>query len=127
MFKSVIKKYLDTYPEEQQHRVAATLVSLKKIDEPLGYEECFKAILQNSGIAGSRIYDRIYQAKSPDLLESEHRSYEPVYSNGEIVYANLYKLQKALSQSPDAKSQKMGEQMRLAMPVKFMGRTYFRE
>ena len=123
-FKPVVEAYLDTYPPEKQNDVVATLVSLKDIDKPFGYEEYFKTILQNSGIKGKRLHDRIYKTNLSAEIESKHRSYEPIYAEGEIVYANLDKWQKSLLQTPDTKTKRSAKQMQPSAPPKSAAKTY---
>lgn len=109
IFKPIVDMYLNTYPAKQQNSVVATIVSHKKLDKHLDYEECFKIILQNSGIVGHNVYDMLYQTKSSETIQSLHRNYEPLYSEGEIIYANLFKLGKILSQSSNKNQQELGK------------------
>ena len=110
-YKSVMETYLKTYSNNQQPYVVSTLISRKDITRPYSYEDYFKTMLLNSGIAGRRIHDSLYGTDFSKNVQDVHRNYVPLFSDDNIEFANLAKLGKALQSSTNPQSKNLGQQI----------------
>lgn len=111
IYKSVMETYINTYPPQQQPYVVATLVSRKDINRPFSYEDYFKTMLQNSGINGCRVHDKLYGTDLSENIGDIHRNYIPLYDDDNIEFANLQKLGLKLQTNSDDKLKKIGQQI----------------
>ncbi len=111
LYKSVLNSYIQTYTEEQRPYVVATLVSQKDPNRPYSYEDYFKTVLLNSGTMGRKVHNQIYGSELPEEFSDIHRPYLPIYSDGDIIFANLHKLGINLKKLGDKDLKKLGNQI----------------
>lgn len=110
-YKDVISEYIKTYSDEQKPYIVATLASLKDPNRPYSYEDFFQTILQNSGIMGIEAHNQIYNTKPQKVISDIHRPYIPIYSDGDIIFANLHKLGLVLKEKDSKDFKNLGEQI----------------
>ena len=118
VYKKLMQTYIKTYAPDQQHDVVATLVSLKEINKPFGYEDYFKALLMHSGIDGRRVHDALYQTKSAACVSDMFHRSSPLYKENNIIFANLRELGEQIKNKKDKQLCKIGTQIELATQKK---------
>ena len=123
VYKKLMQTYIKTYAPDQQHDVVATLVSLKEINKPFGYEDYFKALLMHSGIDGRRVHDALYQTKSAACVSDMFHRSSPLYKENNIIFANLRELGEQIKNKKDKQLCKIGTQIELATQKKQALRT----
>ena len=118
VYKKLMQMYVKTYAPDQRHDVVATLVSLKEINKPFGYEDYFKALLMHSGIDGRRVHDALYQTKSAECVSDMFHRSSPLYKENNIIFANLRELGEQIKNKKDKQLCKIGTQIELATQKK---------